>query len=178
MTQPFPHTPFSNSYWVEPDKFLAGEYPIQNEDEERSQRKIDSLIRTGITTIIDLTQPWDAEEYASLLEKEAVQSGKTVEHQRFGINDFSTPDPNLMVTILDAIDTAIDNGKMVYVHCVGGFGRTGTVVGCYLVRHGMSGEAALEHIHNLRRYTAHWWKSSPESADQRDFVKKWKEPAG
>ena len=40
--------------------------------------------------------------------------------------------------ILDEIDGAILNGKTVYVHCLGGIGRTGTVVGCYLVRHGIA----------------------------------------
>ncbi len=178
MTQPYPHTPFSNSYWVEPGKLLAGEYPIDYLDDERSKRKIDSLIRTGVTTIIDLTQPWDAEDYNNLLIEEAGLYEKTVEHLRFGINDFSTPEPVLMKSILDAIDSAVDDGKTVYVHCVGGFGRTGTVVGCYLVRHGMHGEEALQQIHILRRDTAEWWKSSPESADQREFVKSWKEPAG
>lgn len=34
---------------------------------------------------------------------------------------------------------ALAAGQTVYVHCYGGIGRTGTVVGCWLVRHGLSG---------------------------------------
>ena len=48
-----------------------------------------------------------------------------------------------MASILDAIDAALDGGKTVYVHCWGGVGRTGTVVGCWLVRHGKTGDEAL-----------------------------------
>jgi protein-tyrosine phosphatase len=36
----------------------------------------------------------------------------------------------LMTTILDAIDESMTAGKPVYVHCWGGMGRTGTVIGC------------------------------------------------
>ena len=38
--------------------------------------------------------------------------------------------------MLDAIDDQLENGGNVYVHCWGGKGRTGTVVGCWLIRHG------------------------------------------
>ena len=82
-----------------------------------------------------------------------------------------------MMSILDAIDNALSRGGTVYVHCWGGVGRTGTVIGCWLVRHGLSGEEALEQI-------AEWWKgvekshrapSSPETSGQRGYVMEWKE---
>ena len=55
-----------------------------------------------------------------------------------------------MSDILDAIDAALRDGKTVYVHCWGGVGRTGTVIGCWLVRHGKTGDEALSQI-------AEWW---------------------
>ena len=42
-----------------------------------------------------------------------------------------------MTRILDDVDAALADGGAVYVHCWGGIGRTGTVVGCWLVRHGL-----------------------------------------
>ena len=45
--------------------------------------------------------------------------------------------------MLDTIDQALAAGHTMYVHCWGGVGRTGTVVGCHLVRHGQQGTAAL-----------------------------------
>ena len=82
-----------------------------------------------------------------------------------------------MATILDAIDDALDSGDTVYVHCWGGIGRTGTVVGCWLVRHGCTGEEALAQV-------AEWWmgmakaspyRSSPETYEQRQYVLGWGE---
>ena len=61
-------------------------------------------------------------------------------HERHSIVDMDVPRSQQQTAgILDAIDKALEDGKNVYVHCWGGIGRTGTVVGCWLVRHGMTG---------------------------------------
>ena len=85
-----------------------------------------------------------------------------------------------MAATLDAIDSAIQDGKTVYVHCWAGVGRTGTVVGCWLVRHGRTGDQALAQI-------ADWWlnmdefkraanPTSPQTPQQRNYVKNWSNP--
>ena len=51
----------------------------------------------------------------------------------------ATPGVGVMKRILDDVDEAIAGGGLTYVHCWGGIGRTGTVVGCWLVRHGLEG---------------------------------------
>ncbi len=75
--------------------------------------------------------------------------------------------------ILDSIDAALNAGHVVYFHCWGGVGRTGTVAGCYLVRHGMSGEGALHRIAELRQGTSDGWKRSPETLEHRRMVLEW-----
>ena len=67
-----------------------------------------------------------------------------------GVEITHEPFDNTAVGYGAAIDEAMSAGKAVYVHCWGGVGRTGTVVGCWLVRHGRTGEQALEQI-------ATWW---------------------
>ena len=82
-----------------------------------------------------------------------------------------------MKAILDAIDDALNDGETLYVHCYGGVGRTGTVVGCWLVRHGLTGDEALAQI-------AEWWKGvekswriprSPEMPAQFEYILNWEE---
>ena len=81
-----------------------------------------------------------------------------------------------MKEILDIIDAAVGSDLPVYVHCLGGIGRTGTVVGCWLARHGIAvGQAALECIRKLRRNEARAFIASPETAHQRRYVSEWKE---
>jgi protein-tyrosine phosphatase len=75
------------------------------------------------------------------------------------------------VQILDQIDNAVSSGEVVYVHCWGAVGRTGTVVDCYLVRHEMTGKQALAEIARLRKGTPDGWKTSPETDVQQPLVR-------
>jgi len=171
-----PTRPISESYWVEPGRFLAGEYPGQYTTESTQQR-IDALLEAGFDTFIDLTRPNETVPYYRILLEEAKIYEMKVERYNFPIGDFGLPIPETMMSILDTIDTALQNGKKIYLHCWGGIGRTGTTVGCYLVRRGRTGEEALKQL-------AEWWRSvpkshihqhSPETLDQVQFIRKWVE---
>lgn len=165
--------PYIDSYWVLQDQFLAGAYPGGG-DEETTRRKVRSLINDGITCIIDLTQPGDSFFfYQEALDKEAEDFSVKVEHINFPIPDYAIPTSALMTQILDTIDQRLARGERVYVHCIGGIGRTGTTVACYLIRHGLNGVEALMELENLRGDVASWWRRSPESDDQIQFVLKW-----
>lgn len=143
-------TPILESYWVVPGKFLAGEYPL-HKDVEESTRRIAGFLDAGIDTFIDLT------EAGELIPYEPFLRGHAITCHRFAIGDYGLPSKEKMTTILDTIDAALATGHKVYVHCWGGVGRTGTTVGCYLVRHGMTGSQALGQL-------AHWWRNVPKSA--------------
>lgn len=166
--------PIAESYWVEPGRLLAGEYPAHF-DMERTRQRIDALLDTGFTTFIDLTRPNETVAYIRLLMDEAKLYEVNVKHLRFAIGDFGLPTPELMTKILDTIDSELEAGRKVYLHCWGGIGRTGTTVGCYLVRRGKSGEEAL-------RQLGEWWRrvpksiihpASPETREQADFILNW-----
>lgn len=172
MTEP--DRPIPESYWVEPERLLAGEYPGKFE-QEQTRRRVDALIQSGFTTFIDLTKPGETVAYDRILLDEARLYGVQVKHLRFAIGDFGLPTPELMKQILDTLDAELEAGRKVYLHCWGGIGRTGTTVGCYLVRRGRSGEEAL-------RQLAEWWRSvpksqihlrSPETQEQADFIRNW-----
>ena len=166
--------PIADSYWVVPGELLAGEYPGAREPHE-ARRKISSLLEANIRLFIDLTEPGEhgLQEYWPTVVELAGQLNLSVEHRRMAVRDVSIPDESLMIAILDVIDEAIAENTGAYVHCFGGIGRTGTVVGCYLVRHGLSGVEALRRIRDWRTDTPDGWRESPETDAQRNMVLAW-----
>lgn len=166
--------PTPASYWVKPGRFLAGEYPFSINRLEARQ-KFRQLLGAGASYFLDLTESGESglEPYAPFLLEAAASIGRSVEHMRIAIPDFSTPSRYKMERILDSIDAALMTGHTVYVHCHAGIGRTGMVVGCFLVRHGMNGEDALKRIANLRQDTPGSWRPSPETTEQRHIVLEW-----
>jgi hypothetical protein len=168
--------PISESYWVEPGRFLAGEYPGQFHPEDTHQR-INAFLHLGFDTFIDLTTEGEMPPYHPTLLEEARLYGLSATHQRFPIGDLGLPTQAGMTDILDTIDAALSAKHKVYLHCWGGIGRTGTTVGCYLARHGYGGDQAL-------RQLAEWWRHvpksafhprSPETEAQMKFVLHWME---
>jgi rhodanese/phosphatase family protein len=153
-----PEGPLQASYWVEPGRLLAGGYPFSPDD-------VAQLGRT-VTFIVDLTEEGELAPYAEGL--------RGTQHVRAPIRDFSIPTDDEMARILDGIDEALARGDVVYVHCWGGRGRTGTVVGCYLVRHGVAPADALARITRLRRRLPDGHVASPESDEQIAMVRRWR----
>lgn len=172
--------PFSRSYWVVPGKLLAGFYPSSSNPVVGRQR-IESLLGIGVGHIVDLTEAGEGShvgvplaDYREMLGDIAGEHDVEVTHGRHPIVDLDIPTVETMVGILDAIDDAVAAGRMVYVHCWGGRGRTGTAVGCWLARHAMaSGEQALAMIRYLRRTEGKAETEAPETAAQKQFVRDW-----
>jgi hypothetical protein len=179
MTDAAPKRPFANSYWVIPGRLLAGEYPAELAREPAIE-KLRKVIGAGITYFLDLTSPEDPlRPYEPLLSEAG--AGEKVVYSRRTIRDMGCPTSETMRGILDEIDTALDGGHNVYVHCWGGIGRTGTVVGCHFVRRGHTGDAALAEVARLygtmSRKKTRQFPESPQTDRQRAFVRGWAEPS-
>lgn len=164
--------PIPDSYWVVPGRLLAGEYPGAAED-DGARAKLALFRRAGIDCFVDLTEEgeYSLRPYAAVVAEEVA-----IEHWRLPIPDGGCPTVDEMRAILDTIDGAVARGKNVYVHCFGGIGRTGTAVGCYLVRHGIAPRRALETIAHWREGTPDGHRGSPENDAQEAFVLAWPEP--
>ncbi|HKE95834.1 MAG TPA: ADP-ribosylglycohydrolase family protein, partial [Povalibacter sp.] len=170
-----PQPPVPNSYWVEPGRLLAGEYPGSSSRAEALDR-IQRLLRAGINTFIDLTEEGELPPYLPLLPADAQAR---IEHHRWPIVDHGLPrSQQYMAEILDSIEDALARQRRVYVHCHAGIGRTGTTIGCYLARSGLTPEGAMEQLQQLWQQSARskTWPSIPETDDQRTFVREWTEP--
>lgn len=174
--QPNQARPNEATYWVD-EALLAGEYPIK--DISTAQDRLTAYLDgSRITSFIDLTYEGERPAYHHLLGSQAQALGVGVDYQRLPIDDFGIPSPSRMTEILDAIDAVVEQGGRVYVHCRGGIGRTGTLVGCYLRRrHGYAAEEALAEVHRLFQASSKSQESysSPETAAQRQFVREWNE---
>ncbi len=117
------------------------------------------LIDAGIRHVINLMEEDERDHdgdlftpYQDRFRQIASARHIDVQWERVPVRDVSVPSRQVMTGILDMIDRAMAQNRPVYVHCWGGKGRTGTVVGCYLIRHGHAGGAgALEKIKDLRR---------------------------
>lgn len=158
--------PIRDSYWVEPGKLLAGEYPGAT-DAERARERVDLFESHGVTLFLDLTHPADGlEPYERHLRR--------ARRHAVVIPDLGVTTRPRYVEALDAIDAEIAAGGIPYVHCWGGIGRTGTVVGCWLVRHSLDAGDPIGRIAELRRRVLDSFMPSPQTTAQREVVLGWK----
>jgi hypothetical protein len=167
--------PVPDSYWLIDGKLLAGEYP-GTKSVSATRAKLTTFLDAGIRTFVDLTEARDGlTDYDAVLQDLSAERGLDVSHLRFGIRDLGIPvSVEFTRGLLATIHGEIAAGRPVYVHCWGGVGRTGTVIGCWLREQGLSGEEALARIADLRRDTPDGWKRSPEMEQQRRYVCDWR----
>jgi protein-tyrosine phosphatase len=157
-------TPSPDSYWVT-DRLLAGKYPGSQVDADAAE-KVSALLDAGVRTFVDLTE--DGEDglrpYAHLLPAD-------VSYHRVAVPDVTCPRVEQVREALGAIEEGVARG-IVYVHCRGGCGRTGVLIGCYLVEQGHDADAALARVHTLMRTL--WHSPCPETGAQVEMVRGWR----
>jgi hypothetical protein len=175
-----PPIPFTRSYWAVPGKLLAGCYP-GDINPKSMEARIEGLVRCGVTLVVNLMEEDETDHigrpflpYLPLLLKKSQAAGRVSGMKRHAIVDMSIPTIPGMQDILKTIQAEISHGGTVYVHCWGGKGRTGTVVGCYLQAHGT--ETAGSVLQTLKKLTAHASESfwpTPQTQEQSSFVLNW-----
>jgi hypothetical protein len=167
--------PIPESYWVVTGSFLAGAYPVTTRDEATAHLCLAAFVEAGFTTFFDLTRAGELPAYLPSLQEEAARYGISVDYQRISMQDRGLPVHEQMAGLLDGIDAAQAAGRKVYLHCWGGIGRTGMTVGCWLVRHGLTGGQALIRLNELYRTAEQSWffPQSPETDAQVKFILDW-----
>lgn len=144
---------------MEKGRLIAGRHPCAL-GPENAPDEVRDLVAQGVTLFVDLTHEGELEPYDHLLPAE-------VRHLRVPIRDFSIPDGDQLATILDVVDSELGAGGLVYVHCWAGCGRTGVVVGSWLVRHGLDPRQALARVADARG------AGCPQTLEQRLVVLRW-----
>ena len=171
---------FRGTWWVVSGRFLAGPSPVEMSS-GATKDNIISLIEVGTRTIVCLQEDHEPglgahamPDYPGLVKQAAFAYGADVSFYRSPVPDATAPPPEQMLEILDIIDRSLEEDRPVYVHCQAGVGRTGTVVGCWLVRHGKNPEDALEEISRLRKGGPYMGiLPSPGTGSQVKLVRAW-----
>lgn len=172
----WPHDEAIHAWWVERERLLAGEYPGAL-SKSAARKKIRVLLDAGIDSFVDLTEVGELLSYSDLLAEEAAAVGRAVPtYRRFPIRDVSVlADDEGYDEIVEHIRGEIDAGKCVYVHCWGGKGRTGTVIGCWLIDcEGLSYRDAVQRMRDLRVGTRKLADNPriPDTVEQHDVLRR------
>jgi ADP-ribosyl-[dinitrogen reductase] hydrolase len=163
--------PLSNCYWVLPGQLLAGEHP-GGSTVAATRARLRSLLEAGVSCFLDLTQRDELPPYDADLPL-------GVDYFRKPIPDHGIPQqPGHMAELLDCLRDALRSGRVIYLHCRAGIGRTGMVAGCLLVENGLAGDAAIGELNRLWQQSgrAALWPQVPETPEQTEYVRRWVRP--
>jgi hypothetical protein len=171
-------------WWIEEGKVLGGSFPGDKEGETAAER-VGRLLDFGVRSFVDLMEDgethWRTGElflpYDPVLRKLSKERKIETDREQFYVEDVRVPEsPEHMRSILKRIGKGVDEGRLVYMHCLGGHGRTGTAAGCWLLDRGIAadGDEAVEIIRKARLHEERLCNHpSPETGEQRDFVGEW-----
>ena len=171
-TAAWPHDQTLHAWWVEPGRLLAGEYPGARTPEEAAEKVRLLVEEAGIDSIVDLTTPADGlAPYRDALRAAAERAGRQVRHYAHPIPDMGVIEQSGYDEIVARIRDETSTGRVVYLHCWGGKGRTSTVVGCLLIDDGLDYESAITRIAELRAGTHEAIYACPEAPSQHKVLR-------
>jgi len=170
--------PTDYSNWIIPDRFLMGAYP---------KRKTDllAILQAGVTTFINLIHGQELERlakygpYFEIAKKELEenkdsykQRAKDLKYIHIPIYDKQLAPDDVVINLVDDIEKRLRAGEVVFIHCRGGHGRTGTIVSVFLGKFfGLDAWSALElakqiHDHRVDNKKQPGRYSCPETHEQ------------
>lgn len=124
-------------HWVAPDQLAGCPMPGIVAPLEYD---LSALRDVGITVLINLTE-------RELPEETLAQYG--IRSVQFKIEDRRAPPVMWIKMLLVQIDKLLAKGDVLAIHCLAGLGRTGTVLGAWLIKKGLTAEEALKRLRQI-----------------------------
>ncbi|KAK9792072.1 hypothetical protein WJX73_007738 [Symbiochloris irregularis] len=172
--------PWAN--WLVPPRLLVGAYPSEWPG-IGGQSNLEWVVRHGVNRIISLQAempappPYQAAATridATRSEQNRWQYGKkpmTCVH--VPVQDFDVPTISQVQSLVTDMADWLCGGDVIYMHCMGGIGRTGTMCACILISlYSLPAQRALDHV-QAAFDTRKGRGKSPETEAQVQFVKDW-----
>jgi atypical dual specificity phosphatase len=80
----------------------------------------------------------------TVMEEQSLKSSwfesTNIEYAYYAVENYGTPTIEEMDEIISKMEDSLRRDRAILVHCGGGKGRAGTVLSCFVARHGISGE--------------------------------------
>ena len=115
-------------YWLLPGRLMGGEWPVPH---------LDWLAHERISVLVNLTDL-------------AYRDDRFLIH-RIPLPDGEPPDGEQIMRFCQLVWRELREERRIYVHCLAGCGRTGTMMACYLAyRDRLGGDEAIRRIRALR----------------------------
>lgn len=125
----------TNFSWVVEGKLAGCGLPV-------SQDEFEWVIDQGIKSVVTVREvPLPSDWF----------NGSDIDYLHLVVEDFGAPSMEELIQAVDFIDQQISSGRPVMVHCAAGKGRTGAVLGAYLVKkQNLTAEQAIEKLRSMR----------------------------
>jgi atypical dual specificity phosphatase len=144
---------YLNFSWIIKGKLAGHSAPSSGKD-------LEWLAQQGIAALVRLTES----KYTKATQQQVQEYGM-IDLQE-PVPDFSAPTLDQIIRAVGFIEQSISSDQPVAVSCGAGYGRTGTVLACYLVSQCYSADAAIKEIRSQR-------PGSIETKDQENVIREY-----
>lgn len=158
-----------HSTWIT-DSILAMQRPSNYLFEKHGV--LNQFIQNNVLAVFNLTEPGEHPycgcsglQSSGFPYSPEILMASGIKHFNYSWEDMTTPSLNMMKDITSVACNEVLNGGKVAVHCHAGYGRTGIVIACMLVRlQGLSAQDAIKLVRTQR-------PGSVQTAKQQSFVR-------